>query len=360
MNNKDNNLYNEFDENIKEDSINFIGIFNKDDGNSIFINTFDEHNIEITKEISSAFEQLSKLDENISKIITDLIKDDKKIERFMTSINIKGVQELYIDDAAQKGVTEGPVNYLSRQEQIEKIIETIVQFKNPVIVYSKEELERLQAEYREATGIKTNEKTEQLEKSKKSDVIKNKKSELLKLMDEQSTCGYIRISNEDYLNIKNQIEELDIPFIAKESGVKVGMNIIVPVDKIKELKNLVLENNINILQEVEGNIDWNKIKQIKGVKGLNNVSEGTLKEFQNANCDKFKYIAFEKDSKYSIYVEPSCSLTIQGDVIEKKEKSGKQNKKTMKDVKVAKDEYKKSKQESEDKSKEKNNDRGER
>ncbi|WP_326910674.1 hypothetical protein [Sedimentibacter sp. MB31-C6] len=352
MDYEDNNLYNEFDENIKEDPTNFIGIYNKDDGNSIFIKTFDEHSIEITKEMSSTFEQLSELDVNIKKVISDLIKDDKKIERFMTFVNVKGVQELYIDDAAHKGVTEGPVNYLSRREQIEKIIETIVQFKNPVIVYSKEELERLQAEYKKASG-----KTEPLEKS---NMVNNKKSELLKLMDEQSTRGYIRISNEDYLNIKKQIEELDIPFISKESGVKFGMNITVPIDKIKELKNLILVNDIKILQEVEGNIDWNKIKQIKGVKGFNNVREETLKEFQNDNCDKFKYIAFEKDGKYSVYVEPSCPLIIQGDIIKQKAKFEKLNKKTMKDVSIAKDEYKKSKQASENKSKEKNNDKGER
>lgn len=273
-----------------------------------------------------------------SELITNLIKDDKLIERFMIIVNIKGKEEAYIDDATHKGVTEGAVQFLSRQEQIEKIMSTLITFKDPVIVNSKEELEKLQAEYREAHGEKI------VHKSEKVEVIRDKKAELLKLMDGQNTRGYIRISHEDYLDAKILIEEMDIPFIAKESGIKVGVNIIVPTDKIQELKRMLIENNNSILQQVEGNIDWNKIKKIKDIRGYVNVSIEALKDFQNKNKDSFKYIAFEKDGKYSVYMEPSCSVIIKGDKIEKKGKNKTNDKKTLKDVNKMKDDYKKSKE----------------
>jgi len=288
-----------------------------------------------------------------SELITNLIKDDKLIEKFMIIVNIKGKEEAYIDDATHNGVTEGAVQFLSRQEQIDKIMSTLITFKDPVIVNSKEELEKLQAEFREAHGKKL------VNKSEKSEV-NSKKAELLKLMDGQNTRGYIRISHEDYLDAKILIEEMNIPFIAKESGIKVGMNIIVPIDKIQELKNMLLENNNTILQQVEGNIDWNKIKEIQGIRAYGNVSIEELKDFQNVNKDSFKYIAFEKDGRYSVYMEPSCSIIIKGDKIVKQEKSKSNDKKTLKDVNKMKDDYKKSKEEVTTTINEKNNNRGER
>jgi len=289
-----------------------------------------------------------------SELITNLIKDDKLIERFMTIVNIKGKEEAYIDDVTHNGVTEGAVQFLSRQEQIEKIMSTLITFKDPVIINSKEELEKLQAEFREAHGGKL------VNKSEKVEVIRDKKAELLKLMDGQNTRGYIRISHEDYLNAKILIEEMNIPFIAKESGIKVGVNIIVPIDKIQELKCMLLDNNNKILQQVEGNIDWNIIKKIQDIRGYGNVSIEELKDFQNVNKDAFKYIAFEKDGKYSVYMEPSCSVIIKGDKIEKQEKGESNDKKTLKDVNKMKDDYKKSKEEVATTINEKNNNRGER
>lgn len=281
-----------------------------------------------------------------SKLITNLIKNDKLIERFMIIVNTKGKEEAYIDDEAHKGVAEGAIQYLSRQEQIEKIMSILITFKDPVIVNSKEELEKFQAEFRESHRKKT--------------VTKDKKAEFLKLMEGQNTRGYIRISHEDYYDVKELIEEMNMPFIAKESGIKVGMNIIVPTDRIHELKNMLVETNKKILQQVEGNIDWNKIKKIQDIKGYKKVSIEALRDFQNINKDSFKYIAFEKDGKYSVYMEPSCSIVIKGDKIEKKEKNITNDKKTLKDVNKMKDDYKKSKEEVVTRVNEKNNSRGER
>lgn len=288
-----------------------------------------------------------------SELITSLIKNDKLIERFMVIVNIKGKEEAYIDDTTYKGVTEGAVKYLSRQEQIEKIMSILITFKDPVIVNSKEELEKLQAEFREAHSEKS------VHRSKEKEV-REKKAELLKLMEGQNTRGYIRISHEDYYDVKELIEEMDMPFIAKESGIKVGMNIIVPTDRIHELKNMLIETNKEILQQVEGNIDWNKIKKIQDIRGYGNVSIEGLRDFQNINKDAFKYIAFEKNGAYSVYMEPNCSVIIKGDKIAKQEKSKANDKKTLKDVNKMKDDYKKSKEEVVTKVNEKNNSRGER
>ncbi|MBP1926714.1 hypothetical protein J2Z76_002584 [Sedimentibacter acidaminivorans] len=301
------------------------------------------------KQINSRLAYFDK----VSELITNLIKNDKLIDKFMIIINTKGIEEAYIDDESHKGVTEGAVQFLSRQEQIEKIMSTLITFKDPVIVNSKEELEKLQAEFREAHGEKSH-------RSEEKEAVRDKKAELLKLMEGQNTRGYIRISHEDYYDVKELIEEMDMPFIAKESGIKVGMNIIVPTDRIQELKNMLLETNKEILQQVEGNIDWNKIKKIQDIRGYGNVNIESLRDFQNMNKDAFKYIAFEKDGKYSVYMEPNCSVIIKGDKLEKKEKNKTSDKKTLKDVNKMKNDYKKSKEEVVTMVNKKNNSRGER
>lgn len=291
--------------------------------------------------------------DKISELITNIIKNDKLIEKFMVIINTKGIEEAYIDDESHNGVAEGVVQFLSRQEQIEKIMSTLVTFKDPVIVSSKEELEKLQAEFIETHGKKL------VHRSEEKEVIRDKKAELLKLMNEQKTRGYIRISDEDYIEIKNQIEEMGITYIAKESGNKLGMNIVVPVNEMHELKDLLLKSEIKILQEVEGNTDWFKFKKAEDIN-THDISSETLKSFQNLNSDKFKYIAFENEGKYSIYTEPGCTVEIKDEKIKYKEDGKNHEKKTLKEVAKKKDEYKKSKEEVTTKVNEKNNSRGER
>ena len=140
----------------------------------------------------------------------------------------------------------------------------------------------------------------------------------------------LRISNEDFASLGNIIEDSHIPYLSKNSEIKDGVNIIVPINKMDMLKDVFMENEIECKQIVHGNIDWHNIKDTKNVYEY--VTKEELLKFQELNNDKFRYIAFENKGKFAIYLQSECDIPLLG----RKKNFNKinSNKKTMNEVKT--------------------------
>ncbi len=288
---------------------NFIAVFDKETGNYI------QGEIE-NKEIEPIDEQ---------KVITDLKPDneitlDKVLDELMSRTDIKTLTlDINIDGKSERFVTNNDEPDKSISNAVDKIRETAKNFKNIVIVYSKEELEFMQKEYRERNGLgdpeeksdKANEKSYSEVKAEFAEKINN---------NENLSKGYIRISDDDFAKLGDILDKNEIPHVSSKSDYKDGINITVPVDKMDQLKEILISNDIKCMQIVYGNIDWKKIKDSRP-NTFHGVTKAEFEKFQKVNNAQYKYIAFENDKGFSLYTEKDCDIKIKVKVQAKKEKS---------------------------------------
>ncbi len=229
---------------------------------------------------------------DIDKIISVL--SEKEISSMVATFRINGISVEYVNDekAGEK--------YLSKEDQLAKIKEVIKGFKNVVVVYSQEELKELQDEY--------NRNQEYVKPTVDKTVPgKNNKDQ----EPEVKTQVYIRISEEDYKSVKSSIENEDIEVVSNKVTTrddKKGINMIIKAADADKVRDMLQQNKISILQDVDGNIDWVDIKERS--KKIENVTVRQLREFQHSNKDKFDYVAFRKEGKYTVFVDKACSIAI--------------------------------------------------
>lgn len=288
-----------------------IFIFDKSDGKSV------EVTVGFNKEMETqAINNLSDID----KVLEELV-NRKDIKSLSINININDKSEVY---KSNKDLG------ISIEDTVRKIKEVIKDFKDIVIVYSREELDALQKQFREEHGLDGHNIPSKLDEANKE--YKDIRADFIKQIknNENISKGYIRISNEDFASLGNIIEDSHIPYLSKNSEIKDGVNIIVPINKMDMLKDVFMENEIECKQIVHGNIDWHNIKDTKNVYEY--VTKEELLKFQELNNDKFRYIAFENKGKFAIYLQSECDIPLLG----RKKNFNKinSNKKTMNEVKT--------------------------
>lgn len=277
-----------------------FGIFDKDNGDFVKIKSVEKvQEKETSKPKNERKKTNRKTESDVKDEMDQIIQglSEKEIISMVITIKVNGNIEEFVNDekAGEK--------YLSKEAQIEKIKETINGFKNIVIVHSEEELKKIQEDF-----IKKQEKKLALEN--KSEVNKNDNKKISN-KPEVRTQVYIRISERDYEEAKDIIEKENIIVNAnkvKTRDDKSGINMVIKAVDADKLRNVLRQNNISILQDVDGNIDWSDIKERSNK--FENVTLEQLREFQNKNSDKFDYIAFNKEGKYTIFVDKSCDIEI--------------------------------------------------
>lgn len=272
-----------------------FGIFDKDNGD--FVRIKSEESV---KEIKPKKERKNptrktkaEIKDDVEQIIQEL--SEKEISSMVITIKINGIVEEYVNDekAGEK--------YLSKEAQIEKIKEAVNGFKNIVIVHSEEELLKLQEDLK-----KKLEKAKVMDKS-----VSNKGKEVIK-EPEVKTQVYIRISENDYELIKSMIEKENIKVMAnkvKTRDDKSGINLVIQLVDADKVRNILNQNDVPILQDVDGNINWSDIKERSNK--FENVTVEQLRDFQNKNNDKFDYIAFREEDTYTIFADKNnCDIDI--------------------------------------------------
>ncbi len=267
---------------------------------------------QVHKSEKEATKQNAEIGSEIDMIIQEL--SEKEISSMVITIKINGIAEEYVND--EKAGTK----YLSKEDQIEKIKEAIKGFKNIVVVHSEEELQKLQEDFRK--------KQEKMKESENKG-IDNKMKEPVK-ESKVKTQVYIRISEDDYEAVRSLIEKENINIMAnkvKARDDKSGVNMIIQFIDADKVRDILSQNDIPVLQDVDGNIDWEDIKERSNK--IENVTVGQLREFQNKNKDKFDYIAFRKDDVYTIFADKKCDIAI-----------GVSGRRTLKQVNSKVEEYK--------------------
>ncbi len=267
---------------------------------------------QVHKSEKEATKQNAEIGSEIDMIIQEL--SEKEISSMVITIKINGIAEEYVND--EKAGTK----YLSKEDQIEKIKEAIKGFKNIVVVHSEEELQKLQEDFRK--------KQEKMKESENKG-IDNKMKEPVK-ESKVKTQVYIRISEDDYEAVRSLIEKENIKIMAnkvKTRDDKSGINMVIQSVDVDKIRNIISQNNIPILQDVDGNIDWEDIKERSNK--FENVTVEQLREFQSKNEDKFDYIAFRKDDSYTIFADKKCDIAI-----------GTSGRKTVKQIDQKVEEYK--------------------
>lgn len=241
---------------------------------------------------------------DIDKIISVL--SEKEISSMVATFRINGISVEYVSDekAGEK--------YLSKEAQLAKIKEVIKGFKNVVVVYSQEELKELQDEYK---------RNQEYVKPTVDKTVPGKYNE--EQEPEVKTQVYIRISEEDYRAVKNSIENEDIEIVSNKVTTrddKKGINMIIKAADADKVRDMLQQNKISILQDVDGNIDWVDIKEHS--KKIENITVGQLREFQQSNKDKFDYVAFRKEGKYTVFVDKECNIAIGQKTLSEVNKAG--------------------------------------
>lgn len=319
-----------------------FGIFNKDDGDFVQVNLEKKPEAEKgakpkTERKKAARKTKTEIKDEVEQILNAL--SEKDISSMVIKIKINGKQEEYVND--QKAGTK----FLSKEDQIEKIKEVIKGFKNIVVVHSEEELLKLQDEYnKKLDKSKANEQ-------KKKDIKMDAEKPAEEKHKEDKTQVYIRISEKDYGDVKSFIEAGNIKIFASKVKMrddKTGINIVMKKEDLDKVKDILIENKINVLQEVEGNVNWNDIKS--NSKEFKSINTEQLKEFQSKNQDKYNYIAFRKGNEYTVYADNACDIGI--GVAEKKTikqvdssiKEYRNNESTQKPEKAVKEKSKNSKE----------------
>lgn len=282
-----------------------LGIFDKDNGDFVKIKSEKSvKEIETPKQKSDrkkpSRKTKSEVKDEVDRIILEL--SEKEIKSMVITIKINGNIEEFVNDE------KDGEKYLSKDAQIEKIKETVNGFKNIVIVHSEEELKKLQENF-----IKKQEKSmDKNDNSKgKNGEVKAKSIKQTKDDPEIKTQIYIRISESDYEAVKSDIENENIKLITNKvtsRDDKSGINMIIKAVDADKVRTILNKNAISVLQDVDGNINWDDIKE-KSNK-FENVTVEQLRDFQNKNSDKYDYVAFRKEGKYTVFVDKKCDIVI--------------------------------------------------
>lgn len=303
---KDKSLQTELED---EEYSQFIGLFDKDAGNFIKVDVGYENRAigDINKpEINREFEDI------VNNILT------LNIKMMSTSVHINGKTEYF--------TTEKAGNTLSKEEQVKKIVSIVKTFDELVIVHSEKELRELQKEYQKKHGTKKTVEQPGIE----------------------DTNVYIRITEKDYDDIKTEIQQSHINIAANKvrtrTNDKQGINIVASKKDASAIRDIIIKNNKQILQEVEGNTDWKDIKNSRNI--YNNVTSSSLETFQKENDGMFNYIAFKNGEMYTIYVDENCNIPIEGE-----------KRKTLADVEFSVKDYKEANVSEKNENKDKENER---
>ncbi len=285
-----------------------FGIFDKDNGD--FVKVKSE---EIIKEVEkskkkkegkkSGRKPKSNVKDEFNQIIQEL--SEKEISSMVITIKINGIVEEYVNDekAGEK--------YLTKDAQIEKIKEAVNGFKNIIIVHSEEELKKLQEDFIKKQEKKKKSENKIDDSKSKSVANKGENNKESNNVPKVKTQVYIRISESDYETVKDIIDNENISIIAnkvKTRDDKSGINMIIQYVDADKVRNILNQNKISMLQDVDGNIDWEDIKERSDK--FENITVDQLREFQNKNNDKFDYIAFRKDDVYTIFADKKCDIAI--------------------------------------------------
>lgn len=282
-----------------------FGIFDKDNGDFVKIKSEESvKKIETPKKKNErkkpSQKTKSEIKDDVDRIILEL--SEKEIKSMVITIKINGNIEEFVNDekAGEK--------YLSKDAQIEKIKEAVIVFKNIVIVHSEEELRKLQEDF-----IKKQEKSKNKNDNikDKNDDVKTESIKQTKDKPEIKTQVYIRISEDDYEAVKPDIENENIKLITNKvtsRDDKSGVNMIIKAAEADKVRTILNKNFISVLQDVDGNINWDDIKE-KSNK-FENVTVEQLRDFQNKNSDKYDYVAFRKEGRYTVFVDKKCDIVI--------------------------------------------------
>lgn len=243
----------------------------------------------------------SKAKDEINRIIQEI--SEKEIISMVLTVKISGISMEYVNDP------KAGDKYMDKDAQIEKIKEAVKGFKNVVVVHSEEELNKLQEDYKikmEKTKASREEKTET-----KSSTNKAIPKDDIKETEDRANV-YIRIFETDYNSIKADLEKENIIMFTKTAAEtredKAGINLIMKPGDVEQVKSLLSKKDIEVLQEVEGNVDWNNIKD--NSRKYENITEEQLKQFQGKNKDKYDYIAFKKDNIYTVFADKQSDIEI--------------------------------------------------
>ena len=277
-----------------------FGVFDKDSGNFLKVDVKENaKDKELPKSETAKFnavteksDQETKNEDEVYRFIEEI--SEKEISSMAITINVNGNVEEYVNDE------KAGERYLPIEAQIEKIKLIISGFKDVVIVHSEEELLKLQEEF------KHKQEKAKIAESKAIGTNREEASEHA-----IKTQVYIRIPEKDYEAVKDIIDKENIKIMAnrvKTRDDKSGINMVIRFQDADKVRHVLSQNDIAILQDVDGNIDWEDIK--KRSDKFDNITVEQLREFQAKNKDKFDYIAFRKDDTYTIFADKECDITI--------------------------------------------------
>ena len=277
-----------------------FGFFDKDSGNFLKVDVKENaKDKKLPKSETAKFnavteksDQETKNKDEVYRFIEEI--SQKEISSMAITINVNGNVEEYVNDE------KAGERYLPIEAQIEKIKLTISGFKDAVIVHSEEEFLKLQEEF------KHKQEKAKIAESKAIGTNREEASEPA-----IKTQVYIRIPEKDYEAVKDIIDKENIKIMAnmvKTRDDKSGINMVIKFQDADKVRHVLSQNDIAILQDVDGNIDWEDIK--KRSNKFDNITVEQLREFQAKNKDKFDYIAFRKDDTYTIFADKKCDITI--------------------------------------------------
>lgn len=323
---------------IKKD---IIAAFNNVTGNYVNIK------IETEKEIEpiASDEKINK------KILTNLRENqeitlDKILDEIVNRTDIKTLTlDIHIDGNYEEFATSNELGK-SIDDAVEKVREVVKDFEDIVIVYSMEELEYLQKEWRERNGIEEpKEKAGSMIEEKSYEDTKAEFAEKIN-NNENVSKGYVRISDDDFSKLGDILDKNELPYVANKSEKKDGINITVPIDKMDSLKEILYSKDVKLLQIVHGNIDWQNIKDSKP-NVFTNVTKEEFMKFQELNNNQHKFIAFENKKGFSVYTDRDCKIAVKftdnskEKPTEKGASNKKSNNKTLSQVKKSVEDTKK-------------------
>lgn len=277
-----------------------FGIFDKESGDFIKIES-EKTAKEIENPKQKKEETKPEIKDEVEQIIREL--SEKEISSMVITIKIDGIIEEYVNNK------EAGEKYLSKEDQLEKIQETVKGFKNIVIVHSEEELQKLQEDFK----MKQEKTKSSDEKSVDNKHIENKPENSKESLNESEvkTQVYIRISEDDYKSVKDIIEKENIKIMAnkvKTRDDKSGINMVIKSVDADTIRNILKQNEIPVLQDVDGNIDWYAVKERSN--RFEDVTVEQLRDFQNKNNDKYDYVAFRNGNKYTVFADKKCDISI--------------------------------------------------
>lgn len=131
-------------------------------------------------------------------------------------------------------------------------------------------------------------------------------------MNKKVTEFYYKITKYEYEKIEEDVRSYRLPITIKVSGPDV--NITSEQQHSYKIYSLLKRYGIKPSQEVIGNIGWKEMKKIPHKNYR--VNWNGIKQFIKENLDRYSYVIFKSDNKYSMFVDSQCPVKINGELIE--------------------------------------------